>query len=80
MFHRTQDREFLLFHFQDGEIILDGNGNSFDNHIQEIINSADNNGSLPLNLAIESNNLEMMEILIKEGARVSEETIYAAAR
>ena len=48
--------------------------------MQAIINSADNNGSLPLNLAIESNNLEMMEILIKEGARVSEETIYAAAR
>ena len=48
--------------------------------MQEIINSADSNGSLPLNLAIESNNLEMMEILIKEGARVSEETIYAAAR
>ena len=48
--------------------------------MQGIINSADNNGSVPLNLAVESNNLEMMEILIKEGARVSEDTIYAAAR
>ena len=40
----------------------------------------DVNGSVPLNLAIESKNKEMLDILIKKGIGVSEDSILTAAR
>ena len=49
-------------------------------NVKTIINSPDSNGSLPINLAIVSNNLEMMKILMDEGAKVSDDTIYSAAK
>ena len=48
--------------------------------VTEIINTPDNNGALPISLAITSKNLNMMEVLIEKGAIVDEETILAAAR
>ena len=48
--------------------------------MSRIINSPDSNGSLPLSLAITSKNLEMVEILMREGAKVSHESIITAAR
>ena len=40
----------------------------------------DVNGSVPLNLAIESKNKKMLDILIKKGIGVSEDSILTAAR
>ena len=48
--------------------------------VTKIINTPDNNGALPISLAITSKNLNMMEVLIEKGAIVDEETILAAAR
>ena len=48
--------------------------------VKEIINSSDNDGYHPLNLAIESGNLEMMNTLIEEGVPVTEDAINTAAR
>ena len=48
--------------------------------VTDIINTPDNNGALPISLAITSKNLNMMEVLIEKGAIVDEETILAAAR
>ena len=48
--------------------------------VSEIINNPDSNGSLPISLAITSKNLEMVEILLKNGATVNEDTIFTAAR
>ena len=48
--------------------------------VTDIINAADNNGALPISLAITSKNLSMMEVLIQKGAIVDEETILTAAR
>ena len=49
-------------------------------NVSEIINSPDSNGSLPMSLAITSRNLKMVEILMKRGATVYEESIITAAR
>ena len=48
--------------------------------IEDIINSADSNGHPPLHLAIESGNVQLMKILLAEGARVTEDTFNYAAR
>ena len=48
--------------------------------VSEIINDPDSNGSLPISLAITSKNLEMVEVLLKNGATVNEDTIFTAAR
>ena len=48
--------------------------------LQKIINSPDNNDSYPLHLAIENGNHKMMDILIREGAKLSEQAINYAAR
>ena len=48
--------------------------------VSKIINEPDNNGSLPITLAITSKNLEMVEILLESGAKVDEDTIFTAAR
>ena len=46
----------------------------------EVQMEPDVNGSVPLNLAIESKNKKMLEILIKKGIGVSEDSILTAAR
>ena len=46
----------------------------------DVINSPDNDGQLPLHLAIESENLTMMTILMQEGVVVSTEAIQCAVR
>ena len=48
--------------------------------VQRIINSPDNDDSYPLHLAIENGNLEMINILMEEGAKPSEQAITCAAR
>ena len=50
------------------------------NEMKKILNSPDNDDSYPLHLAIESNNLEMIDILMGEGAKLSEQAITCAAR
>ena len=65
-----------------------GNHDSVDQLLKESKDPADieaqmeldANDSVPLNLAIESKNKEMMEILIKKGIGVSEDSILTAAR
>ena len=47
---------------------------------KDIINSPDSNGHPPLHLAIESRNVDLMKILLDEGAEVSEESFNCAAR
>ena len=46
----------------------------------EIINDLDSNESLPISLAITSKNLAIVEILLENGAKVNEDTIFTAAR
>ena len=48
--------------------------------VGEIINDPDSNESLPISLAITSKNLEMVDILLENGAKVNEDTIFTAAR
>ena len=48
--------------------------------MKKIINLPDSNGHTPLHLAIESGNVDLMKILLTEGAQVSEETYKSAAR
>ena len=45
-----------------------------------IINVPDSNGSLPISLAVTSKNLKMVDILMKNGAEVNQETVLTAAR
>ena len=49
-------------------------------NVSHIINSPNSNGSLPMSLAITSRNLKMVDILMKKGAKVNEDTIITAAR
>ena len=51
-----------------------------DETMKQIINSPDSNGHVPLRLAIESGNVDLMKILLREGAQVSPETFRWAAR
>ena len=48
--------------------------------VSKIINDSDKNGSLPISLAITSKNVKMVEILLTNGAKVTEDTIITAAR
>ena len=49
-------------------------------NIMKIINMADNDGCQLLDHAIESENLKMVDILIKENAEVTNEAIFCSAR
>ena len=48
--------------------------------VKSIINSPDKNGCFPLDLAITSNNLDMVDVLTNIGVKVTEDTMSAAAR
>ena len=48
--------------------------------VSTILNSPDNDDSYPLHLAIENGNLIMIDILMREGVRPSEQAITCAAR
>jgi hypothetical protein len=48
--------------------------------VASILNLADDDGYPPLHLAIESDKIKILEILMKEGVKVSEEAIHCAAR
>ena len=55
-------------------------GKELEIDVKNIINSPDKDGYHPLNLAIESGNLRMMDTLIKEGVPVTEDAFNTAAR
>ena len=48
--------------------------------VSTILNSPDNDDSYPLHLAIENGNLNMIDILLREGVEPSEQAITCAAR